>query len=185
MKVKKKEVSEIEGMEERLQCALRKVERLESELKETSILNRLNASLIPTGRKAYFFHGPIEYSNSLRQVGAESNWPWREHNRKCGRCGCYLFAERELDRKFYCGTESEEFTQASREALLNTGGRGDDVAAEIQKRILVEPELFSRYFYVRSMKLPFGEQSTLFFHEYCFNRILTEGIGPDKLRASD
>lgn len=149
----------------------KKVARLEAEIEELTMLNALNEFLLPYGRKAYFLFGPFDHDMALSKLERDSNWPWREVNRRCNFCGCYLFPAKELDSIPPMNTQNIDFEQASRERLLEDE-LGNDFDAEIRERILKEPEMFLTFFYARGRKVPFGDYSVLYFHATCFERIL-------------
>ena len=155
---------EVEGMR-------RRIMRLEKESSDQANLNKLNRYLTRHGRKACFLFGPFELAEAFSKLERDSNWPWREVNRRCNFCGCYLFPAREMERVPTVNTSDVDYEQQTREFLLKAAAE-EEFDLEIRERIDRDPEEYSEYYFVRGRKVPFGDYTALYFHAPCFETIL-------------
>jgi len=168
MNGKEGEVAKLRGELERTK---KRLDRLEEGMEEMMKLNLLNDFLLGYGRKAYFLFGPFDHETALSKLERDSNWPWREVNRRCNFCGCYLFPAKESDRLPPMDNNNIDYEQASRErALSYADDRSFD--AQVRDRMLREPGEYEHYYYARGRKVPFGDYTVLYFHGPCFEAIL-------------
>jgi hypothetical protein len=164
-------VADAERLRKELDRIMRRLDSLEKEMHEVIWLNALNEFLADYGRKAYFLFGPFDHYSALSKLERDSNWPWREVNRRCNFCGCYLFPAKESDRVPPMDNNNIDFEQASREQALSSPG-DEPFDPMVRDRMLSQPEKFLTYFYARGRKVPFGDYTVLYFHGPCFERIL-------------
>jgi hypothetical protein len=162
---------EIAELRSQIEKALARIEQLEEEISDQLRLNRLNDFLARHGRKAYFMFGPFGLDEAASKLERDSNWPWRDVNRRCGFCGCFLFPAKEMERIPTMNTNEVDYEHSSREQLM-AAAREEGFDSDIRERIAAEPERYSTYFYVRGRKVPFGDYTVLYFHAPCFESIL-------------
>lgn len=162
--------SDIAKLRRELALTRRRLDALEKEMQEVVRLNALNEFLAEYGRKAYFLFGPFDHDSALSKLERDSNWPWREVNRRCNFCGCYLFPAKELDRVPSIDGNNVDFEQSSRERALASSH--DDFDPAVRERMLRRPRRYLTYYYARGRKVPFGDYTVLYFHGPCFEDIL-------------
>jgi hypothetical protein len=178
-----KRAADLEKLEEELARAMQRLERLERETQDLARLNALNDFLLEHGRKAYFLFGPFGHEAALSKLERDSNWPWREVNRRCNFCGCFLFPAKEMERMPPMNTLDIDFEQASREHMLKSSSQQMECDPVTHDLILKGPEEYQTYYYARGRKVPFGDYTVLYFHGPCFDRILSSDWGPAQDRA--
>lgn len=165
------------GAEERLEQLTTRLERLEGEMREVIKLNALNEFLLRHGRKAYFLFGPFDQESALSKLERDSNWPWREVNRRCNYCGCFLFPAKEMDRDPPMNTMGVDFEHTVRDHILEKSAQEAEFDPEVRDAMLREPERYLHYYYARGRKVPFGDYTVLYFHQPCFESILAHEDG--------
>ncbi|MCU0861924.1 MAG: hypothetical protein MUE65_06375 [Methanomassiliicoccales archaeon] len=165
------------GVEKDLEGALARIEALEREMRYVIKLNALNEFLLRYGRKAYFLFGPFDQESALSKLDRDSNWPWREVNRRCNYCGCFLFPAKEMDRDPPMNTMGVDFEHTVRDHILEKSAQAAEFDPEVRDAMLREPERYLHYYYARGRKVPFGDYTVLYFHAPCFESIL-DGEGP-------
>lgn len=162
---------DVTKLRKELDRSKRRLDGLEKEMQDVIRLNALNEFLAGYGRKAYFLFGPFDHGAALTKLVRDSNWPWREMNRRCNFCGCYLFPAKELERVPSMGSNDIDFEQASREhALCSSGDPPFD--PKVRDLMLRQPRKYLTFYYARGRKVPLGDYTVLYFHEPCFKAIM-------------